>query len=79
MIFKLAGDDANSEKLAEMLGVDPSSDHQPFTEKQIEAASKRWQGQSPLEHAIKSGARSCEKILRQAGAEEDLYDSDDSY
>ena len=79
LIFKLAGDDANSEKLAEMLGVDPSSDHQPFTEKQIEAASKRWQGQSPLEHAIKSGARSCEKILRQAGAEENLYDSDDSY
>ena len=75
-LFELAGDDANADKLAELLGVDPSNDNQPRTEAQIEEATQTWAGKSLLHQAAQRRATECVKILGKAGAaqnEEDKF------
>ena len=71
LIFQLAADDANCEKLTDMLGVDPSL-KQPPTEAQIEAANTEWIGESLIQVAARKGAIECAKVICKAGAKNGL-------
>ena len=70
LLFNLAEDDANSDELAELLEVHPSTFDKPPTKAQIEAANKKWLGKTLLQHAARHGASKCAKIICKAGAEE---------
>ena len=73
-LFELAEDDANADKLAELLGVDPSNNNQPPTKAQIKEATQTWAGKSLLHHAARKRATECLKILGKAGVAQDEED-----
>ena len=75
LVFELAGNDMNCEKLERFLGLDtqalspPANASPPFAnETQIQAVNRPRRGVTPLQHAAENGATECVWALWWAGA-----------